>query len=120
MSRTNTRYVDFQKLEARGESAVTVVKLMMACNDLLLADEAHSEWNNNQSVERKSRKIGARLYFMRIQLAHLHEGLKIVEQIKGDSTLLTVIDQCDSQTQESFKKLEQFLPGGAGRRDFDN
>lgn len=115
MPRTQTRYVDFQTLEGRGESAATVIKLMMACNDLQLANEALSEWKREQRTSRKARQVGAGMYFVRLQLAHLFEGLKVIDQIKKDPALLSLVHQTDAQTQQSFANLEQFLPGGAKR-----
>jgi len=42
MTRTHTRLIDYQRLEARGKSSVLISKLMMACNDMQLANEAAS------------------------------------------------------------------------------
>lgn len=119
MSRTSTKFIDFQKLRNQGQSAITVVKLMMACNDLSLANEALSVWKEDQPNMRKQRQIGAGMYFVRTQLSHLYEGLKIIDLIRNDSTLLSFLKRCDNQTQESFKKLEEFLPGGLKRADFE-
>jgi hypothetical protein len=86
---------------------------MMACNDLQLANEAQSDWKNEQSPSRKARQVGAGMYFVRLQLAHLFEGLKVLDQIRKDPALLSLIHQTDAQAQQSFSNLEQFLPGGA-------
>lgn len=115
MPRTLTRIVNFLALQQRGASAATVVKLMLACNDLQLANEALSEWKAEQSFSRKPRQTGAQMYFLRLQLAHLFEGLKIIDQIKSDPALLSLIGQMDVQTQESFANLEKFIPGGSKR-----
>ncbi len=119
MPRTQTRYVHFQTLDARGESAATVVKLMMACNDLQLANEALSEWKQEQPAPRKPRQTGAGMYFVRLQLGHLFEGLKVIDQIRKDPVLLSRVRQTDTQTQQSFANLEQFLPGGARRGEIE-
>ena len=115
MTRTITRTVNFERLESRGQSAATVIKLMMACNDLQLANESLSEWKNEQPISRKPRQAGAGMYFVRLQIAHLFEGLKVIADIKNDPALLSLVRQTDAQTQESFGNLEQFLPGGAHR-----
>lgn len=119
MPRTQTLYVDFQTLEARGDSAATIVKLMMACNDLQLANEALSEWKREQPASRKPRQTGAVMYFVRLQLGHLFEGLKVIDQIRKDPVLLSLVKQADAQTQQSFANLEQFLPDGARRGDIE-
>ena len=42
------------------------------------------------------------MYFVRLQLAHLHEGLKVIEEIRNDPVLKALVDRCDSQTQQSL------------------
>lgn len=119
MSRSTTKYIDFQTLSIRGKSAATVIKLMMACNDLSLANQALTEWKKEQPPNKKSRQTGAGMYFVRTQLAHLNEGLKVISAIRGDPVLMNLVQQCDQQTQSSFRKLEDFLPGGACHREFE-
>lgn len=110
MARTASRYVSFEKLQARGRSAATVIKLMMACNDLQLANQSLFAWRKELPRSMKSKQIGAGMYFVRMQVAHLAEGMKVIEEVKKDPTLMAVVRRCDKQTQQSFKELEQFLP----------
>jgi hypothetical protein len=58
-------------MQTRGQSAETVVKLMMACNDISSADPALSAWREEQPNLKKSRQAGAGMYFVMMQLAHL-------------------------------------------------
>ena len=115
MPRVQTRYVDFQTLEARGGSAAIILKLMMACNDLQLANQALSEWKQEQPALRKPRQTGAAIYFVRLELSHLFEGLKVIDQIRKDPTLFSLVSQTDVQTQQCFANLQQFVPGGVRR-----
>lgn len=115
MTRTHTRLIDYQRLEARGKSSVLIIKLMMACNDMQLANEAASDWKEDQPRNKKYRQAGARMYFTRLQMAHLHEALKIVEEIRKDVWLMALLSTCDNQTQASFRKLEACLKGGTNR-----
>jgi hypothetical protein len=119
MTRTKTKSVDFQSLRIRGQSATTVVKLMMACNDLTVTNQALDDWKKEERRLRKSRQADACRYFIRAQIAHLHEGLKIIEEIQEDSTLRTLVGQCDRRTQKSFQELQQYAPGGAKRPWFE-
>ena len=119
MSQTSTRYISFETLEARGPSAVTVVKLMMACNDMSLSNQALTEWKKEQPNMKKLRQIGAGMYFVRTQLAHLHEGLKVIEAIRADPSLMALVATCDQQTQGSFQQLVPFLPGESMRAEFE-
>ena len=118
MSRTTTRYVNFQALLARGPSAAIVVKLMMACNDLSLANQALSDWKMEQPSSKKARQVGAGMYFVRTELAHLYEGLEVIDEIRNDATLSALVGQCDYQTQQSFRALEQFMRNGPRRAEF--
>jgi hypothetical protein len=105
MTRTHTRLIDYQRLEARGRSSVLVIKLMMACNDMQLENEAAFNWKEKQPRNKQYRQVGARMYFIRLQMAHLHEALKIVEDVRNDDHLMVLLSTCDSQTQTSFRKL---------------
>jgi hypothetical protein len=92
---------------------------MMACNDLSLANQGLTEWKEEQTVSRESRRVGAGMYFIRLQLAHLHEGFKVIEAIRRDSVLMDLVQRCDSRSQASFQELERFVPGGANRGEFE-
>lgn len=119
MTRTTTKYVSFESLRVRGGSANTVIKLMMACNDLTMANASLTEWKRELPSGKRSRQVGAGMYFVRAQLAHLHEGLKIIEEITKNASLMALVGRCDSETQQSFKELEQFLPGAPRRAELE-
>lgn len=113
MASISIKYINLQEFTARGSSAAIVVRLMMACNDLSVANEAIGQWKKPQSSLRIERQRGAQLYFARIQIAHLYEGMKVIEAVRNDSYLLSLVGHCDGKTQQSFQHLEQFLTGGA-------
>jgi hypothetical protein len=119
MAWTSTRFLSFDTLHTHGQAADTVVKLMMACNDLSLANQALSDWKKEQPSTKKPRQTGAGMYFIRMQLAHLYEGLKVIEEIKKDQFLVGLLGQCDAETQRSFHELTQFLPDGSCHSEFE-
>ncbi|MHB1215354.1 MAG: hypothetical protein ACYCY9_10235 [Thiobacillus sp.] len=45
--------------------------------------------------------------------------MKVIEEVKNDLSLMALVGQCDDQTQQSFSELEQFLPKGAKRAEFE-
>jgi hypothetical protein len=104
---------------AERPGASTVIKLMMACNDLSLANDAQGAWRDEQSPMRKSRSKGAQMYFLRLQVSHLNEALKIIKELHDDASLMKIVEQCDPQTRNSFAELVQFMPGGAQHGRFD-
>jgi hypothetical protein len=119
MSQTSTRYINLQALESRGASAVTVVRLMMACNDMSLANQSLTYWKGKHSGSSKSRQRGAGMYFIRTQLAHLHEGLKVISEIQADPLLKRHLDNCDGKTKQSYQSLLPFIEGGSNRSEFE-
>jgi hypothetical protein len=78
MSRTSTIIVNFVQLQRRKNTAPIVIKLMMVCNDLSLVNESLVRWQAEQPRMQKYRQRGAIIYFARIELSHLFEGLKVV------------------------------------------
>lgn len=118
MPYSSTRQIDLQLLQIRGASAATVIKLMMACNDLSVANQALGEWKERRDKGDKSIRPGGGMYFVRIQIAHLFEAFTIIGQIKADPYLLAVVQSCDLRTRESFTKLGTYLPGGANHAEF--
>lgn len=118
MGITHTRLVHFDRLLARGPDAAVVVKLMMACNDLSLANQALADWKLEQPSDRKESQVGARMYFVRVELGHLYEGLKVIKEIQSTPSLMNLVGQCDKQTRDSFAELETFVLGGPKHREF--
>jgi hypothetical protein len=102
----------------RGKSSTTLVKLMMACNDLTLANDALGMWKKEDGRQRLSRQRGAQMYFVRLQIGHLVEALKIVEEFRKDPELMRLLQRCDARTRASFAHLEPFLKGGVREREF--
>ena len=119
MRRTVSRYLDFETLLSRGEPAAIVLKLMMACNDLTYANQALADWKQDQQPHRRYRQRGTCMYFIRTEMSHLHEALKVVAEIRDNQELKQVVDQCDEETQRSFRRLELILPGGIERLEFE-
>ncbi len=92
---------------------------MMALNDLCLADMALAEWKEPATRGRKSRQMGAQMYFMRLQIAHMYEGLEVLAAVRRDPTLNSLVNRCDSQTRMLFKKLCEFLRRGSQRKELE-
>ena len=120
MVRTHTRLVDFRRLLLRGDSAALPLKLMVACNDMQLANEALGVWKKPQPPSKAGRAEGARAYFVRLQAAHLCEALGIIEDILKSDELMEFIEGCDQQTRDSLDALRPYLRGGEKHQWFIN
>ena len=114
MTQSITKFVNFEELRARGSTVATVIRLMMACNDLSLANEALAGWKQNQSPSRRHCQSGAKMYFVRLQFSHFFEALKVLDEIRETPQLYAVVQRREG-TRVSFQRLEKFLPGGAER-----
>ena len=117
MARSNTRTINLEKIQMLGSGGGLVIKLMICCNDLSLANQSLAKWkdSNNLNADERSRRRGAGMYFVRIQLAHLFEGLKIIEQITQEKELVDFIASLDENTRKSFRELEEYLPNASQR-----
>ncbi len=112
MPRIATKVIDLQQL-AREPGASLVVRLMMACNDLALSNECLGWYDGRLSVTEKHLRTGARLYFLRLQLGHLTEAMKVVAEITADPFLMSVVRTCHPFAQEALERLRFFADGGA-------
>ncbi|MCA3416716.1 MAG: hypothetical protein INF84_19130 [Roseomonas sp.] len=107
MSRTTTIMSDYQKMAQQPDAASIILKLMMACNDMQTANEALSYWKEKRVQQPTGRAHGAGMYFIRLQISHLSEALKIIKKIKQNSYLLNLLNRCDGNTQNAFSQLEK-------------
>jgi len=119
MPGTSTRFMSFERLAAKGADGEVIVKLMMACNDMTIANLALTDWKQPQPQERRDLETGARMYFVRIELAHLYEGLKIIKEVQASAALLGLVQACDVRTRDSFAELEQYVEGGARHQEIE-
>lgn len=119
MPGTQLRQVHLDTFSHRAPASSVVMKLMMACNDMALANQALADWKSESRPERSAKKHGAGMYFVRIQMAHLFEGLKIIEEIRDSAELMTLVDRCDERTKRSFADLTSYLRDGANHQNFD-
>ncbi len=106
---STTRMVHSAKLVADGEIASVVLQLMMAMNDIGIANDALQEWDQTQDPKKKVRQDGGKLYFGRMQMAHIYEALLIIDEITKTKSLMEAVGRCDKRTQVSFNVVAAFL-----------
>lgn len=58
------------------------------------------------------------MYFVRLQLSHLHEALEVVSQIRDHPKLLRLIDDCPTGGTDCFAQLLNFAKGGSNESQF--
>jgi hypothetical protein len=111
---STTRMVHSARLAADPDIALTVLRLMMAMNDIGVANDALQEWDTTENPKKKIRKEGGKLYFGRMQMAHVHEALLIVQEMENTPSLNRLVERCDLKTRQSFATVVAFL----GSKDF--
>jgi hypothetical protein len=119
MAKTLTIYVDLQRLQASGDSSSLIVQLMMACNDISLANQCLSNFRDEVPPIRRHIQRGALIYFIRLQCGHLNEAMKLIKEIQEDKHLLEKVKRCRSSAQDSFLKLCNCLKGGPDYKKFE-
>jgi hypothetical protein len=118
MARTRTLLVDIRKLQRQGAEGATVLRLMMACNDLTTANQALGASREDTCEKTAYIRRGAAMYFVRLQMAHLHEALKVVREIQGFQRLRNLVDDCPGDAADLFAQLLSFAGGSAQHDDF--
>jgi hypothetical protein len=116
---TSTSYTTFQKLIAQGNEAVLIVKLMMAFNDLALANEGLSIFQSQYATKRSDKSRGAAMYFVRLQAGHLYEAMEIVDAIVANQRLRAVIKECSEKAKTAFKRLVTLRRDKDQKRKFE-
>lgn len=119
MRATSTKIVSFDFLRQRGDEASIVVRLMMVANDLALANQASSFFLDDEPSISKHRNWGAKIYFLRLQLSHLWEGMRIIEEIHEHPSLTAFVRRCDEETQRAFDSLLRYIPNGTKHKEFE-
>ncbi len=101
--------ISTESVASKPELSSVMIRLMLLVNDVSLAADANDSWASTEEQKRVSRKSTARMYFIRVLLAHVHEGLKIVGEIQASPALRASVKVCDRRTQADFEELRKFL-----------
>lgn len=119
MFREKIDYIDLERLQnCRGHD--TIMRLMMAFNDIVLANQCMSMIKREKSPIAQEYKEGAGMYFVRLQFSHLNEAMKIMKKIRDTQFLLSIVKQCSDRGKENFEKLKGYLKGEQNYAEFEN
>jgi hypothetical protein len=106
---STTWFVKTSKLLADKDAASVLIRLMMASNDIAMAEDGLRDWTFTTEQKKLARQNGGRLYYGRMLMAHVYEALKIIEDIEGNPKLKALVQACDLKTQSSFDAVASFL-----------
>lgn len=118
MGRTHTLFINLERLRNSSTKCHTIIRLMMACNDIALANHCQSIFRKGQSPISGYIQKGALMYFVRLQCGHLNEAMKVIEEIKEDQNLCNIIEGCSQNARDSFAKLTACLRSGPDYKQF--
>jgi len=83
VSRSTHKFARLDAIASKGDLGSVLIRLMIVINDMTLAMDAQRRWTEDPTRERQHRQRGAKIYFVRLQLAHIYEAMKIVEEIRN-------------------------------------
>ncbi len=96
------------KLTSKNDLEVDLLRLMAACNDLMLSTELMSKSVklSDPKSEVETIKInGERLYYFRLICGHLHEGLVVFRSFCQHKEVRKTFSKSSKEDQEHFDKL---------------
>ena len=117
MPGTKTLYLDFRRFQ-RGPEVDVVLGLMIAANDVALANRGLAYYSKEQTPLRKHAQVGARRYFVMLQCGHLNEGLLLVEKVRDSVELAALVRRTSTRAQTAYARLLACLRGGAEHKKF--
>lgn len=92
VSRSSHKYARLDALASKGKLGSVLVRLMMVVNDMSLAMDAQRRWTEDAGETRMHRERGAKIYFVRLQISHIFEAMKIIGEIAGNPGLMMAVD----------------------------
>jgi hypothetical protein len=108
VSRSSHKYARLDALASKGKLGSVLVRLMMVVNDMSIAMDAQRRWTEDADEHRAQRENGAKIYFVRLQISHIFEAMKIIAEISSDPALMMVVDRAGSRTKKAFAALLAF------------
>jgi hypothetical protein len=92
---------------------------MMACNDMFLTNRSQGIYIGELRPTEKHLAQGGLMYFVRLQMGHLSEGMKILDQLATIPRFKHILSSCPSNAQASYSRLLPFTKPGPKRVWFE-
>jgi hypothetical protein len=98
------RLTTFKKLNDKGELGIVLGRLMLAMNDIGIANDALGSWMKEQEGIRRDRQKGAKMYFVRMLISHVFEALTVINKIRNMPELMAIVDRSPAPTKAAFSR----------------
>lgn len=114
-----TKWLSFERIRSDKHGPL-VVGLMIAANDILMANWNAMEWAEDKRTPplRRHLRIGAQQYFVRLMVSHLHESLALIEEFRNQQDLMNILKRCSLEARKGFEAMCDCLPGGGDSKLF--
>jgi hypothetical protein len=106
---SKTRVTTFNKLGGKSELGVILGRLMLAMNDIGIANDALGSWMKEQEGIRRDRQRGAKMYFVRMLISHVFEALTVINKIKETAELFRIVEQSTKPTVDAFQRCASVI-----------
>jgi hypothetical protein len=70
------------QIARQGPRGPILIRLMTALSDLTIASEGFGRWKDEEQPGLQRVREAANRYFVRMQIGHLHEALRIIDDIR--------------------------------------
>jgi hypothetical protein len=98
------------RLAEQGAVGGFLVRLMMILQDFALANQGMTAFGRVSKKKKQGDvKRAAGRYFLRLQISHSYEALKLIKEIRHSTALTGLLLGCNKETKKAYEKLEAFL-----------
>jgi len=118
MKRSRTWFIDLKKLSLAKEDASIILSLMMAFNDISLANRGYIHYEQKTDPKLSDIRKGGRKYFANLQCGHLNEGIKIIAEMNKKEEIRDYISELSEECQNSYMRLAKCIKGGSDYKKF--
>jgi hypothetical protein len=106
-----TFYSKFSRIQTE-RYGVLVTRLMMAANDISLANWSIERFKGDLPRMELHMRAGAIQYFVRLMCGHLNEAIRLIDAIQKERDLLNLIERCSPEIRRAYQGLCDCLPKG--------
>ena len=108
---SKTIILKHSKLINNDSLSAIIIRLMMACNDISLANAYQARCQDDDNPKNKDIDMAASMYFVRLQIGHIEEGLGIIREIKDNQAYSYMIRGLSKAGKHCFDKLCACMDG---------
>ena len=109
-----TVYGNFSRIRS-DRHGVLIMRLMMAANDISLANWSMTRFQGDLPRMERHMRAGAVQYFVRLMCGHLNEAVGLIEAIRREPDLVSLIIRCSPEARRAYQRLCDCLPKGKDR-----